>query len=229
MPPTAVWMASWTSATLICYRAAFCTIHHEVQVRLTGNLEHSQVRDAPDVAHNAGDLVGLILEQMQIAAVDLGGKLALDSADCLLHVVFDRLREAPDHAREFFSRAASFMAAIRFVFVLVKDRAPLLLRLQTHEVFGIEKSGVVGPVIRTAGLTGALGHFGKGAKQDSGLIRDPDAFTGPCALSKSAAHPQRAFIQVRKEFGADDATEGKIDRESEADDANADGEHIADG
>ena len=111
----------------------------------------------------------------------------------------------------------------------MKHRAPLLLRLQTHEVFRIEKSGVVGPVIRAAGLTGALGHFGKGAKQDSCLVRDLDAVTGPCALSKSTAHPQRAFIQMRKEFGADDATEGEIDRDNETDDANADRDALSDG
>ena len=43
---------------------------------------------------------GLILEHVQIAAVDLGGELALHAADSLLHVVFDGLGEAPDHAGE---------------------------------------------------------------------------------------------------------------------------------
>ena len=50
--------------------------------------------------------------------------------------------------------------------VLMKCRAPLLLGLQIDEVFGIEKAGGVGPVIRPADLTGALGHFGPGAEQE---------------------------------------------------------------
>ena len=56
-------------------------------------------------------------------------------------------------------------------FVLMKGRPPLFLGLQVDEVFGIEEAGRVGPVIRTPRLTGALGNFGKGAKQMPGLIR----------------------------------------------------------
>ena len=209
LPPTAVWMASWMSATLICQRAASARSTSKIKVRLPGNIEDAEVRDAGHVAHNAGDLVGLILENMQVAAIDLGRKLALDSADSLFHVVFDGLREAPDDAREISASSSSVHGGDQVVLVLVKDRPPLFLRLQTHEVFGVEKSRMVGAVIRTAGLAGAVGRFGKRAKQDSGLIGDARCFHWAGALLKRAAHPERAFIQMRQKLGADDAAEGK--------------------
>ncbi len=111
----------------------------------------------------------------------------------------------------------------------MKDRAPLLLRLQTHEIFNIEKSRMVGPVIRAAGLAGAFGRLRKGAQQDSRPIRDRDAFVGSCALLKGPAHPERAFIQMGKKFCADHAAECEIDSDKEADNTNTDRESLSDG
>ena len=91
------------------------------------------------------------------------------------------------------------------VLVLVEDGPPFFFWLQADEVFGVEESGVVGAVIGTAGLAGALGRFGKGAKDEAGLVGDADAFIGADALIQRAAHPERAFIQMRQELGADDA------------------------
>ena len=98
----------------------------------------------------------------------------------------------------------------------MKDGTPLFLRLQAHEVLDVEEASVVGAVIGTASLAGALGRFGKRAKYNPRLIGYPDAFIGTCALSKRAAHPQRAFIQVRQEFGADVAAERKIDGDDQS-------------
>ena len=97
------------------------------------------------------------------------------------------------------------------VLILMKHGAPLFFWLQPHEVFGIEEAGMVGAVIGTARLAGAVGRFRKGAKQDPCLIGDRDAFGGSGALIERAAHPQRALIQMGKKLGTDDSAEGEID------------------
>ena len=107
----------------------------------------------------------------------------------------------------------------QFVLVLVKHRPPLFLGLQADEVFRVEKAGGVRAVIGTAHLAGAFGDLGKGAKQNSRLIRQPDAFARPGAGRKSAAHPQRALIQVGQKLRADHAADRQIDRQKKAGDA----------
>ena len=92
----------------------------------------------------------------------------------------------------------------------MKDRPPFFFRLQIHEVLGVKKAGVIRSVIRTPHLAGALRYFGKRAKHDSRLIRDPDAFVRAGAGRKRAAHPERAFIQMRQKFGTDGAAEGEV-------------------
>ena len=98
----------------------------------------------------------------------------------------------------------------QFIFVLVKDRTPFFLGFQVDKIFGIEEAGGVGAVIGTADLAGALRNFGKRAEHDARLIRDADAFVGSGAGSERAAHPERAFIEMRQKFGADGAAEAKI-------------------
>ena len=41
------------------------------------------------------------------------------------------------------------------------------------------------------------------------LILSADSFSRPGAGSKRAAHPQRAFIQMRKKLGADHAADAR--------------------
>jgi hypothetical protein len=75
-------------------------IHHKVIAGLAGNPENSQVGDPLHATHDFGDLLGLILENVQVFAVNLGGKLSLDSADRFFHVVGDGLGKAPHHPRQ---------------------------------------------------------------------------------------------------------------------------------
>ena len=104
----------------------------------------------------------------------------------------------------------------QFVLVLMKDGPPLFLGLQVHEVFGVEEAGGVGAVVGTPDLAGALRHFGKRAEHDARLVGDADAFAGAGAGRESAAHPERAFIQMRQEFGTDHAAEGQKDGQAQA-------------
>jgi len=104
------------------------TVHHKVQIGLTCNLEDSEVSNPLYLTHNACDLCRLSFERMQIVAVDLGRKFALDAADRFLHVVLDRLREAPDHSGKFFRELVGH-GGDQFFFVLTKYRTPLILGL----------------------------------------------------------------------------------------------------
>ena len=89
------------------------------------------------------------------------------------------------------------------VLVLVKDRTPFFFRFQTHEVFGVEEARMVGPVVGTARLAGAVGGFRKRAKDKPCLIGNPDAFVGPdalvrvCRAPRASLHPNAAETQSR--------------------------------
>ncbi len=193
----------------------FRAVHCHIQIGLAGHLKHAQVGNASHAAHHAGDLARQIFQRVQIAAVDLGCQLAFHAAHRLLHVVFNGLREAPDHAGKLLIERV-LHGGDQVVFVLVEDWPPLFLRLQAHEVFGIEESGMVGSVVGAARLAGAFGGFRKRAQKDAGLIGDADAFVGADALLERAAHPQRTFVEVRQKLGADDAAEGEKDGEDQA-------------
>ena len=194
-------------------------VHHQVQIGLAEDTKESQVFDALNSAHDIHHLVGLVFEQLQIVAIKFHGQLAFHAAHGLLHVVGDRLREIPDHARQLLEFAIH--GADQFLFVLVKNRTPVLLLLQMNEVFGIEKAGGVGAVVGTAHLAGGVQHFGKRCQHHARLIGQPDAFGRPGAGRQRAAHPDIAFIEMRQELGADDAAEGQVARAGQCGDGHA--------
>src|SRR5208337_5448484 len=93
--------------------------------------------------------------------------------------------------------------------VFVEDRAPFFFRLEVNEIFGVEETGIVRSIVRAADLAGALRNFGKRAKHDARLIGDANALVGPRAWSERTAHPERAFVQMRKKFRSDEAAKGE--------------------
>src|SRR5580658_5007061 len=104
----------------------------------------------------------------------------------------------------------------------MKSRPPLFFGLEVDKIFRIEEAGGVGPVVRTAGLAGALGDFGPRAKNEPRLIHQPDAFGRSGAGSKRPAYPQGAFIQMWQKFGADYASQPKIESNSQAGNSSSD-------
>ena len=101
------------------------------------------------------------------------------------------------------------MARDQFVFVLFEDVAPLGLRFEVDEVFGVEETGGVGAVVGAPGLTDDLGHLGKGGEDKARLVHDAQALRGTGAGSECAADPDGAFVEMGEKLRADDAAEAQ--------------------
>ena len=134
-------------------------IHGHVKVGLAEDTENSEILNAIDFSHNADDFVALLFENFQIVAVDLRGQRAFHPAHRLFHIVFNGLRKTPDDTGNFVE--FTLHGRDQFVFVLVKDRPPLLFRFQVHEVLGVKEAGVIRSVIWTPYLAGALRNLGE--------------------------------------------------------------------
>src|SRR5579862_4759491 len=106
----------------------------------------------------------------------------------------------------------------------MKDGAPLLFGLQVDIVFGVKEASGVGAIVGASDLAGALRNLRKRAENNAGLIGDANAFVGAGAGSESAANPERAFIEVGKEFGANGAAEGQVVCDRDTDQADSDGD-----
>ena len=158
-------------------------------------------------AHDADDLVAFCLKRLQVVAVDLDGQLALDAADRLLDVVGDGLRKVPDDARHLLE--FTIHGADQLVLVLVEDGPPLILRLQVDEIFRIEEAGRVGAVVGPAHLADHVRDLGKGGQHGARFVHDGHALGRPGAGRERAAHPDGAFIQMRKKLRADHAAEAQ--------------------
>ena len=166
-----------------------------------------------------------MFENLQIVAINLGGKRALHATDGLFHIVFNGLGETPNDAGNLVQFALH--GRDQFFFIFVEDRPPLLLRLQVHKIFGVKEAGVIRPVVWPPHLTCALRNLGEGTKYDSRLVRNPDAFIWASAGRKRAANPECAFIQVGQEFGTNDAAESQVIREGHQKQAHTGGDHPA--
>ena len=129
----------------------------------------SKVFDSLNPSHDTHNLIGLILERLQVVTVDLRGELTLNATDSLFHVVLDGLGESPDYAGNLLQFPVH--GCDEFFFVLVKARDAIVPSASADEVFGVEKAGRIRAVIRTPRLTGAFGSLRKRAKHYSGLVR----------------------------------------------------------
>src|SRR5580704_5577881 len=170
-------------------------IDNEVKIRL------AQISHTLYLAHDIYDLIALLFQQLEIVAVELNSELAFNTRDGFFHVVFDRLREIPDHTRDFFQFAIH--GGNQFVLILVKDGPPLILRLQVHKIFGIEKTSGVGAVIRAAHLRDDLRYLRKFREYHTGLIYNARSFRGTRARSQGSARPYRSFVKMREKFRTD--------------------------
>ena len=88
------------------------------------------------------------------------------------------------------------MAAINALLILMEDGAPLLLRLEIHEVLGIEETCGIGAVIGAASLADYLRHLRERGHDNARFISEIDARGGTFAGGQRPAHPDRAFVEM---------------------------------
>src|SRR5215467_2965926 len=182
-------------------------IHIKVQVGLANHAKDAKVFHAADRFHDSDNLVALRFKCLEVVAIDLDGQGAFYAAYGFFQVVRDWLREIPEHARNLFQLAVH--CRNEPFLVLPENRPPLFFGFKVNEKFGIKKPGGVGAVVGSSDLRDDLRHFRKRAQNPAGLVCDSRALARPGAGRQSAAHPDRSLVQMRQEFRADDAAEGK--------------------
>src|SRR5690242_12235193 len=111
------------------------------------------------MAHDVDDFVALGLKNLKIISIKLYGQLTLYPADCLFHVVFDRLREIPENAGNLFKFAIH--RDDEPLLVVAENWSPLLFRFEIDKVFRIEETSGVGSIVWPSDLTGDHGCLGK--------------------------------------------------------------------
>src|ERR1039458_10178652 len=171
-----------------------------IDIRLAANLESAEIGDAGNLTHDVLHLVGLLFEDLEIAAKEFDGKFTLDAADGFLHVVGDGLREVPVDAGNL---AESFVHGIDELLFRAELGAPFGTVQQVDKDFCVVETAGVAAVVGPADLADDLLHFGVVGEDGAGAFGDCDSGGGAGAGGQRAADPDRAFIEVREKFGAD--------------------------
>ncbi len=143
-------------------------IHHQIHVRLSAHLKCSEIRHARNLAHHFLHLLGFLLKRLQVASKKLDRQLAFHSADCLLHVVGNRLRKIPVHAGKFIER---FIHRRNQLILRVILLPPFFPRQQVDEELRVIETAGIAAVIRTPHLTHHLRHFRKSRQHQPSLVR----------------------------------------------------------
>src|ERR1039458_10037655 len=178
-------------------------IDDQVEIGLADDAEESQILDAANAPHHVDDFVALLLERFQVGAVDLDGQLALHAAYGFFHVVRNRLRKIPEHARDPFEFPVH--GRDQFHFVLVKHRPPVIFRLQIDKILRIEEPRSIGAIVGTAHLRDHLRDLREGCQYDTRLVHQPRALRRSGAGRQCAARPDGAFVEMREKLGANQA------------------------
>ena len=163
-------------------------------------LDQRHILDTAHVLEDRLDRLTLLLEGVEVRTEDLHCKRAFQPRLRLVDGVLGGLRVVERDARkgtELFVQRGDQLS-------LVVDRtAPLRIRLKPDEEFGIEEAGRIGPVIGSAMLRSHHGHFRKGGDDRPDLRHDLGRFIEGDRVGHGGTHPQRAFVEVGHELGAD--------------------------
>src|ERR1039458_3426618 len=188
-------------------------IDMEFHVGLADHAEEAEIGDARNGAHDADDFVAFGFQSLQVLAINLDGELTLDAADGFFHVVGNGLRIVPESAGDFLQLAIH--GRNEGFLILLEDGTPLVFGFEIDEIFGVEEAGGVGAVVRAAHPADHLGDFREPGQDNARGVHHPLPFGGPGGGRQGGAGPDRAFIEVRQELGADDAAEEQVCRESQ--------------
>src|ERR1022692_4023197 len=168
---------------------------------------------ARDPRYDGNDFFALLLKELQVIPENLERKPAFGASKGLADVVFDRLGEVPDRARILFYRAIH--GGDQFLFVFMKYRAPLVVRLQVDEILRVAESPSVGSVVGPADLRHNLAHFRERREHIALVGREVFSLRKTCAIRQSAARPDSTFVQMRQELRSNNTAKTQIDGSSQ--------------
>ena len=194
----------------------------EIHVGLAADLEGAEVGDAGDLAHYVLNFVGFGFESLQVGAEEFDGEFTFHAADGFFHVVGNGLGEIPVDAGKLLELFVH--GGDEFVFLAVELAAPFFAGVQVDEKFGVVETAGVAAVVGAADLADDLGDFREIGENEARFLGHGDAGGGTGAGGERAAHPDGAFIEMRKKFGADDAAGGHEDHERQREQTHAEGE-----
>ena len=182
-------------------------------MRLAANVENTDVVNAPDVLQDVHGLPGQGLELVQVRPENFQGIVALDSGQCLHHVVPDILRKIPGNAGNLLLELGVHTIDD---FVLgsrphgpeqpasptgpLDGSRPVCFRAERHEIFRALKAFRVGAVVGPAGLRGDRLHLRIGRHDGSRVLGDFDVPLQGLIQRSDGANPQIALLQFRHEF-----------------------------
>src|ERR1039458_9998008 len=135
-----------------------------IDIRLAANLESAEIGDAGNLAHDVLHLVGLLFEDLEIAAKEFDGKFTLDAADGFFDVVGDGLREVPVDAGNL---TESFVHGFDELLLRAELGAPFGTVQQVDEEFRVVETASVAAVIGPADLRSEERRVGKACSSPS--------------------------------------------------------------
>ena len=143
-------------------------IDDQVHVRLAADPEDAEVGDAGNLAHDALNLVGLLLR----ASSDRVPKILtasspltpLTASSMLSEIGCEKFQSTPGNLLQLLVHGGD-----QFVFVAVELGAPLFARAQIDKEFGVVEAAGVGAVVGTADLADDLLDFGKVGEHERAL------------------------------------------------------------
>ncbi len=152
------------------------------------------------------DLGGLVFERLQVLAEDLDGESALESGFGFVHGVFGRLRVVENHSRK---RGELLLHGLDQLRLGVQFAGPgfVGIGLQADEELVVEETGRVRAVIGAAQFIGDGGDLRKAEQDIADLRRELGCLLEGNGVGRGGAHPERAFIEVRHEFAADEGNQ----------------------
>ena len=183
------------------------------QAWLSQFLHQRHVLDAAHIFQDFLDGLALLLKNLQIGTEHFDGQGALEPGFGFVHGVFRRLGVVEGDAGKAFQLAVDRRDQVRLVAI---GTVPLRIGLEADIELDIEKAGGVGAVVRPSQFRTDGGDFGKGAQDVPHLGRDLGGLVEGNGVGHGGAHPQRAFIQLRHEFGADERDQKQRSRQQQA-------------
>ena len=171
-------------------------VHHDAELRHAHLVIVVEVGGPPNILQHADDLFGLGIHDEHVGAKQLNRQLALGPGECLVHVVFDRLRKVRRDAWYVPERFRHRLDQL----LLVRGRPPLLAWPEAHIELDVVRRLGVGAVIGGAKLRHDDAHLWE---LEESLANLP--YIRAHALDRDAdreldTHPEVPLVQLGEEF-----------------------------